>query len=89
MKADKKPVNKFKLLLVMLTAAALFIIVLLISAFGMLKLAQDYGLISVPGGNISLDTISEIDVGTMDMITVDYQEVSAIESIQMEYYMGD
>ena len=89
MKADKKPVNKFKLLLVMLTAAALFIIVLLISAFGMLKLAQDYGLISVPGGNISLDTISEIDVGTMDMITADYQEVSAIESIQMEYYMGD
>ena len=89
MKADKKPVNKFKLLLVMLTAAALFIIVLLISAFGMLKLAQDYGLISVPGGNISLDTISEIDVGTVDMITADYQEVSAIESIQMEYYMGD
>ena len=89
MKADKKPINKFKLLLVMLTAAALFIIVLLISAFGMLKLAQDYGLISVPGGNISLDTISEIDVGTVDMITADYQEVSAIESIQMEYYMGD
>ena len=89
MKADKKPVNKFKLLLVMLTAAALFIIVLLISAFGMLKLAQDYGLISVPGGNISLDTISEIDVGTMEMVTADYQEGSAIESIQMEYYMGD
>ena len=89
MKADKKPVNKFKLLLVMLTAAALFIIVLLISAFGMLKLAQDYGLISVPGGNISLDTLSEIDVGTVEMVTADYQEVSAIESIQMEYYMGD
>ena len=89
MKANKKPVNKFKLLLVMLTAAALFIIVLLISAFGMLKLAQDYGLISVPGGNISLDTLSEIDVGTVEMVTADYQEVSAIESIQMEYYMGD
>lgn len=89
MRANKKPVNKFKMLLVILTALALLIAVLLVSAFGMLKLAQEYGVIDVPGGQISLDNLQEIDIGTMEMIGGDYQEMSAIESIQMENFMGE
>ena len=89
MKANKKPISKFKLLLVILAGIMVFIVVLFVAAFGMLQMAQEYGLIEVPGGTISLENLSEIDQGTMEMISYDYQPMSAIESITMEYFMED
>ena len=89
MKANKKPISKFKLLLVILAGIMVFIVVLFVAAFGMLQMAQEYGLIEVPGGTITLENLSEIDQGTMEMVSYDYQPMSAIESITMEYYMED
>ena len=89
MKANKKPISKFKLLLVILAGIMVFIAVLFVAAFGMLQMAQEYGLIEVPGGTITLENLSEIDQGTMEMVSYDYQPMSAIESITMEYYMED
>ena len=87
MRANKKPVNKFKMLLAILTAIAILIVVLLLSAFGMLKLAAEYGVVNVPGGQISLDNLSEIDIGQVEFAGGEYYEMSAIESIQMENFM--
>lgn len=84
MKANKKPISKFKLLLVILAGIMVFIVVLFVAAFGMLQMAQEYGLIEVPGGTITLENLSEIDQGTMEMVSYDYQPMSAIESITME-----
>ena len=89
MKANKKPISKFKLLLVILAGIMVFIVVLFVAAFGMLQMAQEYGLIEVPGGTITLENLSEIDQGTMEMVSYDYQPMSAIESITMEYFMED
>ena len=89
MKANKKPISKFKLLLVILAGIMVFIAVLFVAAFGMLQMAQEYGLIEVPGGTITLENLSEIDQGTMEMVSYDYQPMSAIETITMEYYMED
>lgn len=88
MRANKKPVNKFKMLLAILTAIAILIVVLLLSAFGMLKLAAEYGVVNVPGGQISLDNLSEIDIGQVEFAGGEYYEMSAIESIQMENFMN-
>ncbi|MBR4915377.1 MAG: hypothetical protein IKZ42_08875 [Clostridiales bacterium] len=89
MKANKKPISKFKLLLVILAGIMVFIVVLFVAAFGMLQMAQEYGLIEVPGGTITLENLSEIDQGTMEMVSYDYQSMSAIESITMKYFMED
>lgn len=89
MKANKKPISKFKLLLVILAGIMVFIVVLFVAAFGMLQMAQEYGLIEVPGGTITLENLSEIDQGTMEMVSYDYQPMSAIESITMEYFMEE
>ena len=89
MKANKKPISKFKLLLVILAGIMVFIVVLFVAAFGMLQMAQEYGLIEVPGGTITLENLSEIDQGTMEMVSYDYQPMSAIESITMKYFMED
>ena len=88
MRANKKPVNKFKMLLAILTAIAVLIVGLLLSAFGMLKLAAEYGVVNVPGGQISLDNLSEIDIGQVEFAGGEYYEMSAIESIQMENFMN-
>ena len=88
MRANKKPVNKFKMLLAILTAIAILIVVLLVSAFGMLKWAAEYGIVNVPGGQISLDNLSEIDIGQVEFAGGEYYEMSAIESIQMENFMN-
>lgn len=89
MKANKKPRNKFKMLLVILAIIMVFIAVLFVAAFGMLQMAQEYGLIEVPGGTISLENLSGIDQGTIEMISYDYQPMSAVESITMENFMED
>ena len=89
MKANKKPISKFKLLLVILAGIMVFIVVLFVAVFGMLQMAQEYGLIEVPGGTITLENLSEIDQGTMEMVSYDYQSMSAIESITMKYFMED
>lgn len=92
MKADKKanikPSKKFRILLVVLTGALLFVIALIISAFQMLKLAQEYGILYVPEEQIEMDGWNDIDKETMDMINSNNQPMSAIESIQMENFMG-
>lgn len=86
-KANRKPSKKFRILLVVLTGALLFVIALIISAFQMLKLAQDYGILYVPEEQIEMDGWNDIDKETMDMINSKNQPLSAIESIQMEYFM--
>ena len=86
-KMRRKPSNKFRILLVILAGALLFIIALLISAFQMLKLAQDYGILYVPEEQIEMDGWNDIDKDTMDMINSQNQPMSAIESIQMENFM--
>ncbi len=89
MRANKKPISKFKLLLIILAGIMVLIAVLFVAAFGMLQMAQEYGLIEVPGGTITLENLSEIDQGTMEMVSYEYQPMSAIESITMEYFMED
>ncbi len=86
-KANRKPSKKFRILLVVLTGALLFVIALIISAFQMLKLAQDYGILYVPEEQIEMDGWNDIDKETMDMINSKNQPLSAIESIQMENFM--
>ena len=86
-KANRKPSKKFRILLVVLTGALLFVIALIISAFQMLKLAQDYGILYVPEEQIEMDGWNDIDKETMDMINSNNQPMSAIESIQMENFM--
>ena len=63
MKKNNNPKNKFKMLLAILTAIALLIIVLFLAAFGMLQLAQEYGLVGTPGEKITLENLSDIDIG--------------------------
>ena len=90
MKAEKNPGKKFKMLLVILAAILLFIVVLLASAFKMLQWAQEYGLIDAPAEAVSINGLNDIDMGAMEMFSGgDYQPVSAIESIQMEYFMEE
>lgn len=90
MRANKKPISKFKLLLVILAGIMVLIAVLFVAAFGMLQMAQEYGLIEVPGGGtITLENLSEIDQGTVEMVSYDYQPMSAIESITMENFMEE
>ena len=86
-KANRKPSKKFRILLVVLTGALLFVIALIITAFQMLKLAQDYGILYVPEEQIEMDGWNDIDKETMDMINSKNQPMSAIESIQMENFM--
>ena len=86
-KANRKPSKKFRILLVVLTGALLFVIALIITAFQMLKLAQDYGILYVPEEQIEMDGWNDIDKETMDMINSKNQPLSAIESIQMENFM--
>ena len=86
-KMRRKPSKKFRILLVVLTGALLFVIALIISAFQMLKLAQDYGILYVPEEQIEMDGWNDIDKDTMDMINSQNQPMSAIESIQMENFM--
>jgi hypothetical protein len=83
MKIKINPGKQFKTLLVILAAIALFIAVLLISAFRMLKWAQDNGIIEAPGETIAMDGWNDIDKDTMEMININSQPMSAIESIQL------
>ena len=89
MKKNNNPRNQFKMLLAILTAIALLLCVLFLAAFGMLQWAQEYGLVGTPGEKITLENLSDIDIGTIEIGGVEYQEMSAIESIQMENYMGE
>ena len=90
MKANNKPRNLFKLLLVILAAVLLFIAVLLVSAFRMLQWAQDNGIIDAPVESISMDGWNSIDQGTLEMFSnSSYEQAGAIESIQMEYFMEE
>ena len=89
MKKNNNPRNKFKMLLAILTAIALLLCVLFLAAFGMLQWAQEYGLVGTPGEKITLENLSDIDIGAIEIGGVEYQEMSAIESIQMENYMGE
>lgn len=100
-RAEKQPRNIFKLLLVILAGMILFIIVLFFAAFRMLQWAQDYGLIDVPAEAVTIEGIGDIEIGTggievggiaqepVDMSGNEYQPASAIESIQMEYFMEE
>ena len=102
-KAEKQPRNIFKLLLVILAGMILFIIVLFFAAFRMLQWAQDYGLVDVPAEAVTIEGIGDIEIGpggievgaggieqgTVDMSGNEYQPASAIESIQMEYFMEE
>ena len=93
MKANDKPRNKFKMLLVILTIFALGLGVFFMAAFGALQLAQDYGIIDVSFDDFSLEDWYEADAvaaeaGDSDSVSV-YQPVSAIESITMENFMED
>ena len=98
---QKQPRNIFKLLLVILAGMILFIIVLFFAAFRMLQWAQDYGLIDVPAEAVTIEGIGDIEIGTggieaggiaqdpADMSGNEYRPASAIESIQMEYFMEE
>ena len=86
-KANRKPSKKFRMLLIILIGALFFVIALIISAFQVLKLAQDYGIIYVPEESIVTEGWNDIDKETMDMINSKNQPMSAIESIQMENFM--
>ena len=100
---QKQPRNIFKLLLVILVGMILFIIVLFFAAFRMLQWAQDYGLVDVPAEAVTIEGIGDIEIGTggievgaggieqdpVDMSGNEYQPASAIESIQMEYFMEE
>ena len=100
---QKQPRNIFKLLLVILAGMILFIIVLFFAAFRMLQWAQDYGLVDVPAEAVTIEGIGDIEIGTggievgaggieqdpVDMSGNEYQPASAIESIQMEYFMEE
>ncbi len=105
-RAEKKPRNIFKLLLVILAGMILFIIVLFFAAFRMLQWAQDYGLVDVPAEAVTIEEIGDIEIGPggievggieaggieqdpADMSGNEYQPASAIESIQMEYFMEE
>lgn len=100
-RAEKKPRNVFKLLLVILAGMILFIIVLFFAAFRMLQWAQDYGLVDVPAEAVTIEGIGDIEIGTggievggieqgtADMSGNEYRPASAIESIQMEYFMEE
>lgn len=102
-RAEKQPRNIFKLLLVILAGMILFIIVLFFAAFRMLQWAQDYGLIDVPAEAVTIEGIGDIEIGPggievgaggieqdpVDMSGNEYQPASAIESIQMEYFMEE
>ena len=93
MKTDKKvnmkPSKKFRMLLIILIGALFFVIALIISAFQVLKLAQEYGIIDVAEEQIEMDGWNDIDKETMDMINSKNQPMSAIESIQMENFMEE
>ena len=100
---QKQPRNIFKLLLVILAGMVLFIIVLFFAAFRMLQWAQDYGLVDVPAEAVTIEGIGDIEIGPggievgaggieqdpVDMSGNEYQPASAIESIQMEYFMEE
>ena len=100
---QKQPRNIFKLLLVILAGMILFIIVLFFAAFRMLQGAQDYGLVDVPAEAVTIEGIGDIEIGTggievgaggieqdpVDMSGNEYRPASAIESIQMEYFMEE
>ena len=100
---QKQPRNIFKLLLVILAGMILFIIVLFFAAFRMLQWAQDYGLVDVPAEAVTIEGIGDIEIGTggievgaggieqdpVDMSGNEYRPASAIESIQMEYFMEE
>ena len=98
---QKQPRNIFKLLLVILAGMVLFIIVLFFAAFRMLQWAQDYGLVDVPAEAVTIEGIGDIEIGTggievggieqdpVDMSGNEYRPASAIESIQMEYFMEE
>ena len=100
---QKQPRNIFKLLLVILAGMILFIIVLFFAAFRMLQWAQDYGLVDVPAEAVTIEGIGDIEIGPggievgaggieqdpVDMSGNEYQPASAIESIQMEYFMEE
>ena len=100
---QKQPRNIFKLLLVILAGIILFIIVLFFAAFRMLQWAQDYGLVDVPAEAVTIEGIGDIEIGTggievgaggieqdpVDMSGNEYRPASAIESIQMEYFMEE
>ena len=105
-RAEKKPRNVFKLLLVILAGMILFIIVLFIAAFRMLQWAQDYCLVDVPAEAVTIEGIGDIEIGPggievggieaggidqdpADMSGNEYRPESAIESIQMEYFMEE
>lgn len=100
-RAEKQPRNIFKLLLVILAGMILFIIVLFFAAFRMLQWAQDYGLIDVPAEAVTIEGLGDIEIGTggievggieqdpVDMSGNECQPASAIESIQMEYFMEE
>lgn len=109
-KAEKKPRNVFKLLLVILAGMILFMIVLFFAAFRMLQWAQDYGLVDVPAEAVTIEGIGDIEIGPggievgasgieqgtdsieqdpADMAKNEYRPASAIESIQMEYFMEE
>ena len=93
MKTDKKvnmkPSKKFRMLLIILIGTLFFVIALIISPFQVLKLAQEYGIIDVAEEQIEMDGWNDIDKETMDMINSNNQPMSAIESIQMENFMGE
>ena len=100
---QKQPRNIFKLLLVILAGMILFIIVLFFAAFRMLQWAQDYGLVDVPAEAVTIEGIGDIEIGPggievgaggieqdpVDMSGNEYRPASAIESIQMEYFMEE
>lgn len=100
-RAEKKPRNVFKLLLVILAGMILFIIVLFFAAFRMLQWAQDYGLVDVPAEAVTIEGIGDIEIGPggieaggieqdpADMSGNEYRPASAIESIQMKYFMEE
>ena len=100
-RAEKQPRNVFKLLLVILAGMILFIIVLFFAAFRMLQWAQDYGLVDVPAEAVTIEGIGDIEIGPggievggieqdpVDMSGNEYRPASAIESIQMEYFMEE
>ena len=100
-RAEKQPRNIFKLLLVILAGMVLFIIVLFFAAFRMLQWAQDYGLVDVPAEAVTIEGIGDIEIGPggieaggieqdpVDMSADEYRPASAIESIQMEYFMEE
>ena len=89
MSTNRKPVNKFKMLLVILAAVMLFIAVLFASAFRILQWAQDNGIIDAQVESISMDGWNGIDQGTLELFSNSNYQGGAIESIQRENFMEE